>query len=211
MRPHPERALAQSLLFDRLQHRETRRTGHRRTGIGAAETTRRRRIHDRGLAHDRGERKSARETLGERHQVGLDARVLDRKHPPGAREAGLDLVDHENDAVLIAEPAERLQELRRRDVEPALAHHRLDDDRRDPRGLDVVFEELLDRGQAVGDADPVIRDRERRVIDLGRERPERRLVRRNLAGERHRHERAAVEAAAEGDHTRATRCGRARS
>ena len=150
---HPDRALAQLLLLDRLQHRETRRTGHRRTGIGAAETTRRRRIHDRGLAHDRSERKSAGETLGQRHQIGLDARVLDREHPPGARESGLDLIDHEHDAVLVAEPAQRLQELRRRDVEPALAHHRLDDDRGDARGLDVVLEDVLDRGQAVGDAD----------------------------------------------------------
>ncbi len=41
------------------------------------------------------------------------------------------------------------------------------------------------------------------MVDLRRERAEGRLVRRNLAGERHRHERAAVEAAAEGDHARA--------
>ena len=43
----------------------------------------------------------------------------------------------------------------------------------------------------------MIRDRERRVEDLGRERSESRLVRRDLAGQRHGHERAAVEAAAE--------------
>ena len=141
MRADLHSALAELLLFDRLEHRQTRRAGHRRTGVGAAQPARRRRIHDRGLADDRRERKSAREALRERHQVGLDARVLDREHAAGACEAGLDLVDHEHDAVLIAEPAQRLQELRRRDVEPALAHHRLDDDRRDPRGLDVVFED----------------------------------------------------------------------
>ena len=68
---------------------------------------------------------------------------------PGARKPGLDLVDDEHDAVLVAELAQRLQKLRRRDVEAALAHHRLDDDRGDARRLDVVLEDVLERVEAV--------------------------------------------------------------
>ena len=133
------------------------------------------------LADDGRQWESAREALRQRHQVGLDAGVLHCEHSPGARETGLDLVDHEHDAVLIAELAQGLQELRRRDVEPTLAHHGLDDDRGDPRRLDVVLEDVLDGLKAVGDAHAVIRDRKRRVIDLRRKRPERRLVRCDLA------------------------------
>jgi hypothetical protein len=70
---------------------------------------------------------------------------------------------HQDDAVLVAEPAQCLQELGRRDVETALAHHRLDDDRGHARRLDVVLEDVLECIQAVLDADAVIRDRERRV------------------------------------------------
>ncbi len=143
-------ALAELLLLDHLQHGETGGTGDGRPGIGAAQAARRWRIHDRRLADHRCERKAARQALGKCHQVRLDAGIFHREHPTRAGEAGLDLVDHEHDAVLVAEPAERLQELRRRDVEAALAHHGLDDDRCDPRGLDVVFEELLDRSEAVG-------------------------------------------------------------
>ena len=59
----------------------------------------------------------------------------------------------------------------------------LDEFHRDHR---AEIAHLADRGEAVADADAVICDRKRRVIDLAPERPERRLVRRNLARERQR-------------------------
>ncbi len=77
--------------------------------------------------------KPARQALGHGHDVGLDADVLEREHLAGARKAGLDLVGDEQDAVLVAERAKRLQEVGRRDVEAALALHRLDDDGGDAR------------------------------------------------------------------------------
>ena len=120
--------------------------------------------------------------------------VLHGEHLPGAAEAGLDLVGDQHDAVLVAERAQRLQEFGWRDVEATLPLHGLHDDRRDPRGLDVLGKQPLEAGQRVGDADAVVGDRERRVVDLGRERPEARLVGRRLAGEAHRQQRAAVEA-----------------
>ena len=56
---------------------------------------------------------------------------------------------------------------------------------------------------AVVGGDPAVRVRRRRAVDLGRERPEALLVGLDLAGQRHRHQRAAVEAAVEGDDRRA--------
>ena len=45
------------------------------------------------------------EGLGHRDDVGHDAEVLEAEPPPGAAEAGLHLVDHEQDAPLVAQPA----------------------------------------------------------------------------------------------------------
>ena len=66
------------------------------------------------------------------------------------------------------------------------------------RRVDVGEEELLERGDAVVGGDPAVRVRRGRAVDLGRERPEALLVGLDLAGQRHRHQRAAVEAAVEG-------------
>ena len=62
--------------------------------------------------------------------------VLDREHLSGAAEAGLHLVDDEDDAVVVADPAHALEELRRRDDEAAFALDGLDHDRRDRLGGD---------------------------------------------------------------------------
>ena len=67
---------------------------------------------------------------------------------PGAPEAGLDLVDDQQDAVLVADLAQSAQELEGRDVEAALALDRLDDDRGDARRLDVRLEQELEREAA---------------------------------------------------------------
>ena len=140
-----------------------------------------------------------------RHQVGLDAVVLDREHPPGAAEAGLHLVDDEEDPLAVADRAQPLHELRRRGDEAALALHRLDDDRGDRLGGDLRRERALERVERVAPADPAVLVRERDAVDLGRERPEPRLVGMRLRGEREREERAPVEPALEGDHRRPAR------
>ncbi len=58
-------------------------------------------------------------------------------------------------------------------------------------------------GDRVVGGDPAVRVRRGRAVDLRRERPEALLVGLDLAGQRHRHQRAAVEAAVEGDDRRA--------
>jgi hypothetical protein len=104
--------------------------------------------------------------------------------------------------VPVAELAQPLHELGRRHVEATFTLHRLEQDRGDARGLDVALEEGLQALERLLHAHAVQRVRERGVKHVGREGAETRLVRIHLAGQRERHERAPVKAAAEGDHSR---------
>ena len=122
---------------------------------------------------------------------------------PGAAEAGLHLVDDEDDAVLVADPAQPAHELARRDDEAALALHRLDHDRRDVLGGDLRDERALERGERRRRVGAAVLVREGHAVDLRRERPEPRLVRVRLRGQRQREQRPAVEGALEGDDRRA--------
>ena len=85
------------------------------------------------------DREAAAERLGERHDVGRDAGALIGEQLAGAADAGLHLVEDQQQAVLVAELAQRPQELRRHHAHAALAHDRLDQDRgglRTDRALD---------------------------------------------------------------------------
>ena len=112
---------------------------------------------------------------------------------------GLHLVGDEDDPVLVADRPQALDELRRRREEAALALLRLEDDRRDVVRRDVGREQALERGERRRRVRAAIRVRERRAVDLGRERPEALLVRVRLRGHRQRHPRATVERAVERD------------
>ena len=95
------------------------------------------------------------------------------------------------------------EEVERRDIETALPLHRLDDDGGDARRVGGIFEQGVQRSEALLAADPVIGVREGNVVDIGRERSEALLVGNDLAGQRHAHMRATVKAAAERDDPRA--------
>jgi hypothetical protein len=97
--------------------------------------------------------------------------VVDAPHRPGATEASLHFVDDEDDAVLVAEAPHALQELRRRHDEPALALHGFDHDRGDGLGCDVGDQHPLEGFERDGRARPAVVIRERRAVDLRRERP----------------------------------------
>jgi hypothetical protein len=93
-----------------------------------------------------------------------------------------------------------MQKIRRSDVESALALHRFDDDGSDRFRIDVAVKQPIQIGQRLLRRDAVIGLRKFRVIDLGRKRAEAALVRHDLAGEGHGHERAAVKTAGKRDH-----------
>ena len=126
--------------------------------------------------------------------------MLDAPHLSRAAEPGLDLVDHEDDAVVVADPADALEELRRSDHEPALALDGLDDDRGDALRRDLRHERPLEGGERVACTRPAVILCERHAIDVRGERPEAGLVRMRLRGQRERQQRAAVEPAFESDH-----------
>ena len=162
--------------------------------------------HQLGRRAERGEGEAGRDALGHADDVGLDPVVLDREHPPGAAEAGLDLVGDEQDAVLPAELDESLQEPRRRGHVAPLAQHRLEDHGRGLVGRGLGLEEVLHADQAPVDLGLRVRREgigERRHEHAGGERLVTRPVRRLRGGHGHGQVGAAVEAAAEHDDVRA--------
>ena len=96
-----------------------------------------------GPGDDAGERQAAGEALADAHDVGLDAVVLARPHRAGAPDAGLHLVDDEQDAVRVAQRAQVGQPAGRRHDVAALALDRLDEDRRHVGRVGELLEQHL--------------------------------------------------------------------
>ncbi len=120
------------------------RAGNRVAGVGAAEAAGVGRVHDVGAARDGGERKAAREALGQGHDVGLYARVLEPEQLAGARKARLWISSAMSRMPCSSHSARSAcEEIGRRDVETAFALHGLDDDGGDGRGVGLVFEQGL--------------------------------------------------------------------
>ena len=76
------------------------------------------------------DRKPAAQRLGDAHHVGRHAAALIGEEAAGAADAGLHLVEHQEQLVLVAQFAQAPQERRRHHPHAALALDRLDQDRR---------------------------------------------------------------------------------
>ena len=109
--------------------------------------------------------------------------MLEGEHLPGPAEAGLHLVDDHHDAVLVADPADSCEELRRRDDESPFPLDGLDHDRRDRLRRDGRDQRALERGERLARRGASVVLRERQPVDLGRERAETGLVRVGLRRE----------------------------
>ena len=129
--------------------------------------------------------------------------MLDAPELAGAAESGLDLVDDEHDAVVVAELAHAREELLRCDDEAAFTLDRFDHDRGDAVGGDLRHQRALERGERLRGARAAVVLSERDPVDLRCERAEAGLVRMCLRRQRQREQRASVEAALECDHRRA--------
>ena len=103
--------LEEALLLEHVEHGEGRGLRDGVADVRPADRTGVRAVHDLGAPDDAREREARGDRLRNRHQVGLDAEVLHREHPPGAPEAGLHLVGDEHDPVPVAELAEALEVL----------------------------------------------------------------------------------------------------
>ena len=86
----------------------------------------------------RADGEAAAQRLGERHDVGRNAGTLVGEQLAGAPHAGLHLVEDQQQAMLVAQLAQRLEERRLDDAHAALAHDRLDQNRRG-LGADRAF------------------------------------------------------------------------
>ncbi len=141
----------------------------------------------------------AREALGHRHQVRHDVPVVDGEPPPGAPEAGHDLVADHQDVVPRADLADALDVAVRRDQDAVRPDDRLEEDRRDRVGA-LVADHVLEALQA-------LRDRARLLlapavgVRVAHDPDEARLVgpAARVAGEGHRPEGRAVVGAIAGE------------
>ena len=175
------------LLGEDVEDGTRRREGDGVPDEGPADRTRMRVVHDLGPSDHARERQTAGDRLRDDHEVGLDVEVLHREHPGGPPEARLHLVRNQDDAVLVADPAQPLDELGGRRDEPALPLLRLEHDRGDVLRRHVRDEEPLERGERGSGVGPSVCIRIRRAVHLGRERPEVLLVGICLGGHRERH------------------------
>ena len=200
MRP----AFSRSSTIDQLQRRQARgstdRVAGERRAVGAGRPR-----PDRFAGDERADRHARRDALGGGDDVRLDAGLLDRPPRAGASHAGLDLVGDQQDAVLVADVAQPLQESRRGREVAALALDRLDHDRRHIARRDEAPEDRaaqhLELGAAVaaGTLSPGTDARERGVMDHRQQRPEAGPLLDLRVGQGQGTHRAAVEAALEGD------------
>src|SRR5205807_5801307 len=74
------------------------------------------------------ERKSAADALGDRHDVGRDAKKFVSEELAGAADSGLYLVEDQKEPMLVAKLAQPPQEAWRRGTDPALALNRFGQD-----------------------------------------------------------------------------------
>ena len=151
------------------------------------------------LAISAAEREPAREALAGADHVRHDAVVLARPHLPGASDAALDLVHHEQDPVPVAQLTQFGEPAPRRDDVATLALDRLDEDRRHVVGLGEPLEQhLFDVGGAVELGLAGVWS----VEAAPHQGAEPAALARLRRGEREAAERATVEAAEERDHVR---------
>ena len=134
------RPRAQVFGFDHIEHRMRGCDADRIAAVCSSQPSAVRGIHDGCAPGHPGEREAASQALGNGNEIGHDAGMLDREHLAGPCNAALHFVGNQHDAMLVAHGAQRPQEFERRDVEAALALHRLDDDGRHRLRIDIAVE-----------------------------------------------------------------------
>ena len=97
--------LEQALLFHDAQRLDAGAHRERVAAEGGAVVARAEHVGRLRAADDRADRHARAEALGERHHVGADAGPLVREPLAGAAHAALHLVEHQQPAALVADPA----------------------------------------------------------------------------------------------------------
>ena len=160
----------QVLALEDVEVRERGRATGRMAGVGRSVAEHRaarlgpERLGDRAADEHGAERQvAARDALGEHDHVGLDVPALVSEPGADAAERADHAVDHEQDAVALADRRDRLDIARGRRAHAARADHRLAEEGRDVRGPDALDLGLERLGRLVVD----VRDRaEQRAVAL---------------------------------------------
>ncbi len=114
--PDPAHPLEEAVGEHHVEHCAGRRHGERIAAEGRAVGPHRHALGRLGGGEAGAEREAAAERLREPHDVGSDAAALIGEQLAGAADAGLHLVEDQEQPVIVAELAQHAQELRR--------HHR---------------------------------------------------------------------------------------
>src|SRR5512146_504795 len=156
--------LDQAFLLDDAQRDEPDRRGQGITAESRAMRAGREYVHQLARAEKgRNRQHAAAQRLAEDQPVRADLLVLEGEPRAGASEAGLDLVDDEEDVVLVAERAHAREPAFGRDDDPAFALDRLDQ-----HGGGLRRDRRFDRGEiAEGHGTEAWRERAEAVAVLG--------------------------------------------
>src|SRR5256885_9032324 len=122
--PRPQ---AEVFALDHLQNGESRFARYRIAGKGATQAAGAGCIHDVSAAGDGRDGQTSAQRLGSNHNIWLDAVLLTGEERTSARDAGLDFISDEQDAVLPAQCTDFLEVIRGRGQETAFAQHWLSD------------------------------------------------------------------------------------
>jgi len=104
------RPAAKLFVLDHLQDRKRGFAGDGISAEGPTDAADARSVHDLGSPGDAGDRQSPPRDLARDQQVRLDAELLACEHGSGARDARLDFVGNNENAVLAADRGQSLEE-----------------------------------------------------------------------------------------------------
>src|SRR5437016_136303 len=118
-----EKAIGEDDIEHRIADRHGKRIAAESRAMGAGGHAQRRFFGRETSTH----REAAADALGNRHDVGGDARPLVGEELAGAPDAALDLIEHQENAVLVAQFAQGSELVWRQRADAALALDRLDE------------------------------------------------------------------------------------
>ncbi len=150
-------ALAELLLFYYIQHRMGRGDSQRVSGISPAQPTWCRCIHHLCTTGDRGERHPACQAFRHGDDIGLHRVVFHGKQLAGTGKSTLDFIRNQQNAVTVSQLPQLHHKLCGCRMESTFALHRLQHDRGDVMGRNVLRKNFFKAGQCRLDADPLNR------------------------------------------------------
>ncbi len=125
---HPARVVENPLALEGAAHLERGRRHNGRAAEGRRVRARPEGCGDRRARQHRTHRKTVGERLGQGHDVGCGPELFVGEHRPGTAHPGLNLIEDEQEAGLVAQGPDLLEEVRPRATHPPLPLNRLEHD-----------------------------------------------------------------------------------